>query len=113
MPTNLTTEPSEKGTYVITAAFTDENSQAKIPTTLEWKLTDKSGNVINSRSAVTLTPAASVSIVLSGDDLALSSLSDDGQRAFLLTGTYDSNLGSDLPIKEEARFTVANLWAQT
>lgn len=110
MPSNLTVNPNEESTLAVTATFTDEASQEIMPVTLSWKLTDEDGNVINSRSSVSITPATSVTVVLSGDDLALQNSSDEGHRAILFIGTYDSSLGNGLPLNDEARFIIENLW---
>ena len=61
----------EQSTYVITASFTDETGAAVVPNSVTWTLVNGDGQVVNSRSAVSVTPASSVTIVLSGDDLDL------------------------------------------
>lgn len=111
MPTKLTTNAIERSTYVITATFTDEDGDAEIPNSgLTWTLTNEHGTVINSRTAVAITAASTINIVLSGADLDI----DDGKfRVVTVEGTYNSTLGSNLPIKDEARFTVSNLTAVT
>jgi hypothetical protein len=100
----------EKSTYVITAAFTDEDGDPVVPNSgLNWTLTDLTGTVVNSRSAVTIAvPAASVSIVLSGLDLALAD-GKDTYRILTVEGTYNSALGSGLPIKASVQFKIQNL----
>lgn len=106
----LVVEAVEESTYVITVSFTDESGAAVAPNAgLAWTLTDINGTIINARSAVAITPAESVDIVLSGDDLALSG--DNAQRLVTVQGTYDSSLGADLPLKEEVHFTVRGLAA--
>jgi hypothetical protein len=113
MTTELTTHAKEKSTYIITAAFTDENGDAVAPTTLTWTLTDEAGAVINSRENVAVAgPASSEDIVLSGDDLALQSgETTRGVWIFTVEGTYDSDAGSDLPLNDEIRFIVDGLIA--
>ena len=75
-----------------------------------WTLTDKNGNVINSRSAVAISPASSVNIVLGGDDLALQpGESGDTERHLTVAGTYYSNTGSDLPLKSACKFVIEDL----
>ena len=108
MPTKLTTDAIEEGTYVITAAFTDEDGDAVTPNAgLVWSLTDGQGNVINSRENVAITPATSVTIVLTGDDLAIGT--NKTHRVLLVEGTYDSTLGSNLPLKDQATFDICDL----
>ena len=61
--------PIDKSTFVITVRFFDEDEVAMTPVTATWTLTKLNGTVINSRSAVSITPATSANIVLSGADL--------------------------------------------
>jgi hypothetical protein len=105
--TLLTTLAPEEGTYVITRTFRDEAGTAVTPNAgLNWTLTDTAGNVVNSRSAVAITPASSVNIVLSGDDLALSSTYAGRRRVLIIEGTYNSTFGNNLPLKLECRFDI-------
>lgn len=109
MPTTLNVHAMEKGTLAVTIAFKDENGVAVVPNAgLNWTLTDVVGTVVNSRSAVSITPGSSVTVVLTGSDLALTG-SSDAERILTIEGTFDGSLGSNLPIKEECRFTIVNL----
>jgi hypothetical protein len=105
--TKLSNAP-ERGTKSITLSdFLDEADATATMKTLSWTLVDLDGAVVNSRTAVALTPAASVSFVLSGDDLALSgSTSKDRKRRVTIKGTYDSDLGTDLPLTAEVEFEI-------
>jgi hypothetical protein len=105
---------AEESTGVFACAFQDEDGQAITPKSATWTLTDTSGNVINSREAVAISPvAATVNVVLSGDDLSIS----DGfegtaeERVLTVAWLYDSDLGTDLPGKGECRFYIDNLVA--
>lgn len=103
------TTAQEKSTLVVTVAFTDENGDAVTPTAATWTLTDGQGAVINSRSAVAISSlSTSVTIVLSGDDLAISD-PDVLDRVLLVEATYNSSAGSGLPAKKEYSFNVNNL----
>lgn len=107
MPTTLTTQAVERSTFAITAAFTDEAGAAVVPDTgLSWTLTDVVGNVVNSREDVTISPAASVSIVLHGADLQIGDAFRDNRRLVTITGTYDSSLGSNLEIVDWVQFEI-------
>ena len=115
MPTELTTKAAEEGTYIITAAFTDEDGTAIAPVTATWTLTDAAGSVINSRLDVAITsPTSSEEIVLSGNDLSLQS-GESGEvlRFLTIKGTYDSDAGSGLTLKGQARFVLSDLIAVT
>lgn len=110
MPTTLEARAVEKSSYTITAAFTDELDAAVIPNAgLTWTLTDGAGNVINNRSNVDLTEAASVDITLSGNDLALGN--NGNKRIVTVQGTYNSAAGSNLPIKDQVIFYIDGLVA--
>jgi len=111
MPTTLTTHAAEQGTFVITVAFLDEDGAAEDVKTATWTLTDKDGTVINSRTNVTITdPTSSEDIVLSGDDLAFQTgESNTAIRILTVEATYDSDAGSDLPLKESVEFIIDNL----
>lgn len=114
MPTNLTAiQANEESTYVITAAFTDEDGASVLPDSINWTLTDSSGNIINSREQVAVSvPAESINIVLSGDDLALQAGETDEakvQRVLTIEAVYDSSYGNNLPLKDQAVFEIYNL----
>lgn len=109
MPTFFNKLVPEKSTVVVQVSFTDENGDLAIPNSgLNWTLTDKTGEVINLRSAVSIAPASTINIVLSGDDLALSSV-DSRKRVLTVQGTYTSTLGSNLPLIDQVEFEIYNL----
>ncbi len=104
---------TEKSTYVVTCTFYDETDIKVTPKACTWTLTDLNGNVINSRSAVSLPVVSGVAtIVMTGDDLAIAS-SRDGRRKLLIAATYDSTNGTDLSLKKEYNFTITNLSSVT
>jgi hypothetical protein len=107
MPTTLTAKANDKSTYVVTVAFTDEDGVAAIPTAINWTLTNSVGAVINSRSNVSVaTPATSVDILLGALDLDY----DEGRRRVLtIQATYNSSLGTGLPLKDQVEFAIDNL----
>lgn len=109
MISTLTTRAKENSTYVITVTFTDEDGDAVVPTSITWSLTDKSGNVINDREDVAVAvPASSVDVVLSGADLAVGTATAV-QRYFLVEATYNSDLGTGLPLNDECIFLLDGL----
>lgn len=114
MPTTiLTPKAREKSTYGVTVRFYDDDGLATVPNAgLTWILTDARGNVVNSRSSVAITAASTINIVLSGADLAVSN-PDDLLRVVTVQGTYNSTLGSNLPLKEEVGFYIDDLLAVT
>jgi len=114
MPTSITTKTAiEKSTFVVTASFVDSAGVAAVPKVgLNWTLTDSTGaTVINSRTAVLIAPAETVDIVLSGLDLAFLATETGryAKRLITVQGTYDSDEGSGLPLKDEVSFRVINL----
>ena len=115
MPTIVSTPAQEGGTYKTIITCKDDDGNAVTPKTLTWTLTDYAGNVINERSNVSETPAASVPIVLSGDDLQVlsSETADTVKRLLTVSITYDSDAGSDLPQNQAMVFPLENLTAIT
>jgi len=110
MPTNLETVAKEKGTYAITCTFTDEDDAAVTPDSIVWSLTDTDGTVINNRDQVAVAvPASSVEIVLSGDDLEVTETAGFVERRFIVEIVFDSDLGNNLPHKDECTFSLENL----
>jgi hypothetical protein len=111
MPIALTTKANEESTFGIEISFTDEAGAALTPSSITWTLTDRAGTVVNGREGVVATPAATITIVLSGADLALGTAYEGATRALLIEWVYDSDLGTDLPGKEQIKFQIANLVA--
>ena len=112
MPTIISTAANEKSTFIITCVFTDETDTEVTPTSITWTLTDSSGTVINDREdEVVAVPAPSIDIVLSGNDLAIQSgeTASKVSRRLLIEAVYDSDAGTDLPLKDEAIFVIGNL----
>ncbi len=125
----LSTNASEEGTYAIDeiqfldsqdtpVAITPETS------TVTWCLTDKNGNIINSREDVPITSASSMTIVLSGSDLTISGAADkfdtrNGviielyQRHVLVQGLVDTTIGTETldntPVTKEFIFYIENI----
>lgn len=102
----------ENGTFAITVSFTDEDGNAVVPNSpLTWSLTKSDRvTIVNSREDVQITPpATTVTILLTGDDLA----KDAGQlvswRYLVIEGTYNSTLGNDLPLKDHLRFPIVDI----
>jgi len=97
----------EHGTYVVALSFTDENGTSMVPNTVTWTLRDESGAVVNGREDVVETPAASIDLLLYGDDLAYAVTSR--RRILTVSCTYDSDLGDDLPLSAEWVIPIRNL----
>ena len=111
----LTELANEDSTFVVNVVLDDEEGNVITPSSMTWGLFDNEGNVINSRSSVTVNSiGSSTNIVLSGDDLAIESsvLSLTVERILRVNATYnpvDSNLGVSLNIKQEFHFFIRNL----
>jgi hypothetical protein len=117
MPTKIKIDGDfavEKSTYIVTMNFFDENGDAIAPASATWTLTDGDGSVINGKEDVALSGlAAEMSVVLSGDDLALADgfSGNSERRIFTLKATYNSDLGAGLPLLDQLEFPVYNLGA--
>ena len=104
---------NEQSTLAITVNFTDDDGNAVVPSSAAWTLIDKTGTVINNREDEIISPASSVTIVLVGDDLQITSSEGTSNvvlREFLIEGTYNSSIGYNLPFKETCYFYVRNLF---
>jgi hypothetical protein len=97
----LDTSVLEGSTIVVTASFTDEDGNSVVPNELKYTL-KKEGTIVNSKDETSISPSSSVDVVLSGDDLP------QGTLYFIIEGTYDSNAGSDLPLKGWAKIEVSD-----
>ena len=109
MPVQATIYAVEKSTLAVSAAFTDEAAAAVTPSGVTWRLEDDYGRTINSRSAVSATPASTVVIVLTGDDLQLLDQNNEHElRRLIMDAVYDSSLGTGLKLSESYEFRVIN-----
>jgi len=113
MATELEEIAREESTYIITCAFVDEDDDAVTPDadTITWSLMDTNGNIINSREDVAIASLSSIDVVLSGDDLAIQTGETGGfvSRRFLVKAVFDSDAGNNLPLRDEAIFSLENL----
>ena len=98
---------NEKSTHIVALNFFDDDGFAVVPNSINWKLTDSSKNVINSRSSVSVTPSWEIDIVLTGDDLAI--IDADLSRFLTVEAPYDSDLGDNLNFNEEYEFNIIDL----
>lgn len=93
------------GTYIVTCNF-DENGTAVTPKSVAWTLMDYLGDVVNGRSAVVETPAATVYIICHGADITLSG-TDNEMRLLTVSAMYDSDTyGDDLVLRKTFQFKV-------
>ena len=127
--TILDTNASEEGTYAIDDIQFLDSQDPPVAITPEassvtWCLTDKNGTIINSREDVAITSASSMTIVLSGDDLAISGNADkyvtrngviieQYQRHILVQGLVDTVIGTETldntPVTKEFIFYIENI----
>jgi len=114
MPTKLSEKAIEGSTFAIKTDFavkddpSDEVGTPFIPNAgLVWSLVDKDGSIVNDRIDEPLTPAESVTIVLKGDDLALTG--GPVRRYVIVRGTFNGVLGNNLPLVDEVSFQIENL----
>jgi hypothetical protein len=104
----------QEGSIIIPCTFKDDDDDEtpKAPTSITWRLTDDNNNVINDRDSEDVTPAASINILLEGDDLPWLAVdpSDTYSVYLLISWTYNSaTLGTAVSQKEQVEITVVNL----
>jgi hypothetical protein len=104
----LSEQALEKSTFIISVSFYDEDGDAVIPNTVSWSLRTIDGHVINGRKDVSETPATTVNIVLTGDDLQIVA-NKTNERVVTVESVYDSDLGNDLNLNEEIYFIIKDL----
>jgi hypothetical protein len=109
----LEDKATEGGTYGIEISFFEKaNPDAdRTPFTpnagLLWSLRDKYGNVINDKEDEPIDSDETITIVLSGNDLAL--VGGPETRYVTVEGTYNGVLGNDLVLIGEVSFQIKNL----
>ncbi len=109
VPITLTQKAVEGSTFIITAAFFDENNSPVVPTQIKWTLMDLAGVVVNARKDVAVSNrAAQVDIPLSGNDLAVPS-GKSVTRCLRVNATYNGPLGVSTPLADEVRFMITAL----
>ena len=101
----------EKSSIVIEATFRDSTGATFAPTAIIYKLTDAAGSTTYATG--TVTPAATVEIMLQGDALALTDGFDGDaeERRLLVEATYNSGAYSNVPLKDSCQFYIKNLSA--
>jgi hypothetical protein len=98
----------EQSTYPVVVACLDETGAPVVPNDWRWTLLKPNGDIVNGREDVTLTPAFEMTVLLFADDLAV----EDGEtrtRTLLVEGSYDSDLGNDLPLRDSVNFRIKDL----
>ena len=94
-------------TLALDLTFLDEDGNQVTPNDITWTLTNGNGAVVNGRSNVSATPASTITIVLSGDDLDVDVYGT--RRVLHVLAHYDSSLGTGLPLAEDIVFDVEDL----
>ena len=107
MPVIATVKAIENDTIVVGVAFTDEDGAEVTPNTIKWSWVKMTGEVINNRLDEVVSPASSVDIALTGDDLELPE-GVETPRRFRIYGTYNSDAGSNLNYNRELQIPVQN-----
>lgn len=96
----------ENGTFVEQFYCTDEDGAVVTPNAIVYDLSDGSGEIVNSRSSASVTPSTLMTVVLSGADLAISGSS---VRVMTIRATYNSTLGTSMPLNDERIFYIEKL----
>ena len=82
----------EGSTIIVTIGVADQNGNEQIPKTGTWTLLDRSGDIVNGRDAVVITPlSASMEVALTCDDLPSPTRPND-YVTFIFEGTYDTTV---------------------
>lgn len=98
---------AEQGLYIVPVAFYDEAGALVVPRDITWSLL-VGQTICNGRNNVPIPADSQINIALSGADLAITK-GKSRLRRLLVLARYDSDLGTNLPLNAECRFTIANL----
>jgi hypothetical protein len=104
--------PYEKGTLVLPVTFYDTSDPPVAVTPnagLTYSLTNFDGVPITGVTAIAITPASSVNIVLTGDALTIGEWGTD--RELVISGTFNSSLANNLSLNQGIRFYIRPLAA--
>lgn len=97
--------PDEGSTFFPIVTFSNENDELVVPNSIVWTLTDSAGNIMNNREdVVVVTPASSIEIKLTGDDLLIDS--SMYIRFLLIKAIYTSSRGSGQTLNKELMFQI-------
>lgn len=109
MPVTLDDHAKEQGSFLVNHTFLDLSGTAVTPSTITWSLSDRDGNIINSREDESYTPSAeNFNVVLEGDDLVLGD-PDDNIRIVTINAVFTDPTYGAKPYIEEIRFYIDNL----
>jgi len=107
MVQKLAVNANEKSSFTIPITFYSAvTGEVVTPTTIVWSLRTVGGIVVNGRNQVSLSPAATVTILLNGDDLNLFEADGGPARRVTIEATYDSTLGNGLHLTDEVEFKI-------
>lgn len=110
----LSGKATEESSVGIKFTFTKEDGTAPTISSMTWTLTDTDGAVINGREDVSISsPTAEQTIILSGDDLALTNQEHEYEWRVLTIEAMVAITTGTIPIRESARFVIYNLVAIT
>jgi hypothetical protein len=116
----ITVVPNENGSMLLYGTFKDSGvpateSEAAIPPALvtpktaKWSLYDGQGDTVNAnKDVVLLNYTTHWRLLLKGSDLEVP-IHNNIKREFVMSITYDSDIGDDIPENESAEFAIKNI----
>ena len=117
---SITVVPNENGSMLLYGTFIDSGVPATdtdpaippalvIPKTAFWSLFDGQGNTVNNNKLVVLENYTTHwRLLLKGPDLGVP-IHNNVKREFVMSITYDSDIGDDIPENESAEFNIKNI----
>lgn len=106
----LTPIAAEGSSYPVNVSFRDDNGGDITPDSITWSLYTPDGTVVNSRSAVAVSsPAADVTVVLTGSDLTKLTTQRHEPRLLEVTAVCDSDAGNNLTYVQEFLFYIEDV----
>jgi len=106
--TELDVHATEGSSFPITVELADSQGTEIVPNDdVMWSLVDEDGVTVNNRHNVSIpSPASTITILLSDDDLAIPSRDESVPRWLVLKCTYDSTLGDEIPLRAQVKFWI-------
>ena len=105
--TNITTEVLNGKAKIFTLAFTDDTGTTVVPDSATYSLLNGDGDAVDSLSDQALTPATTITVVISGT--ANSLLTDTSRkRVFKVDWVYTSDAGSGIKAGDFAVYYITD-----
>jgi len=105
----LPQKAADRSAFVIHCELYDEAGAAMTPNSIRWGNYTLAGDVVNSKSAVSITAADSFNIVLNGSDTAITTAGDTKRRVLIECSYNSATYGNNLVLNREVEYEIEDL----